>query len=57
MASIATPVTWAELKTIPSASAFTLKDMAARLAQPDPWADYATCTVQITKAARAKLGL
>jgi bifunctional non-homologous end joining protein LigD len=57
LATIATPVTWAELKTMPSASAFTLKDMAARLAEPDPWADYAKSAVQITKAARAKLGL
>lgn len=56
-ATIATPVTWAELKTIPSASAFTLKDMAARLAEPDPWADYGTSAVQISKAVRAKLGL
>jgi bifunctional non-homologous end joining protein LigD len=57
VAPIAVPVSWAELKTIPSASAFKLKDMAARLAQPDPWADYAKTAVQITKAARTKLGL
>ncbi|HJS80388.1 MAG TPA: DNA ligase D, partial [Vitreimonas sp.] len=57
MATIATPVSWAELKTIPSASAFVLKDMGARLAEPDPWADYAKCAVAITKAARSKLGL
>ncbi len=56
-APIAVPVSWDELKTIPSASTFKLRDMAARLAQPDPWADYAKHAVQITKAARAKLGL
>ncbi len=57
MATIATPVTWTELKTMPSAAAFTLKDMAARLAEADPWDDYAKCGVTITKATRAKLGL
>jgi bifunctional non-homologous end joining protein LigD len=57
MATIATPVSWRELRTIPSAAAFTLKDMGARLAEPDPWADYAKSAVQITKAARTKLGL
>jgi bifunctional non-homologous end joining protein LigD len=57
MAPVAVPVTWRELKTIPSASVFKLKDMRARLAEPDPWADYAKNAVQITKATRAKLGL
>lgn len=57
MATIAAPVSWSELKTMPSAAAFTLKDMAARIAAPDPWADYGKCAVQITKAARTKLGL
>lgn len=57
MATIATPVRWSELKTMPSAAAFTLKDMSARLAEADPWADYAKCAVTITKAARSKLGL
>jgi bifunctional non-homologous end joining protein LigD len=56
-APIAVPVSWSELKTIPSASAFKLKDMAARLAEPDPWADYAKSAVTITRAARTKLGL
>jgi bifunctional non-homologous end joining protein LigD len=56
-APVAVPVSWDELKTIPAASTFKLRDMAARLAQPDPWADYAKHAVQITKAARAKLGL
>jgi hypothetical protein len=45
------------LKTIPSASVFKIKDMSARLAEPDPWSDYAKNAVQITKAARGKLGL
>ena len=57
MAPVAVPVTWQELKTIPSASVFKLKDMRARLAEPDPWADYAKNAVQITKATRTKLGL
>ncbi len=56
-APIAVPVSWSELKTIPSASAFKLRDMPARLAAPDPWADYAKTSVSLTKAARAKLGL
>ena len=56
-APIAVPVSWSELKTIPSAGAFKLKDMASRLAQPDPWADYAKSAVQITKSVREKLGL
>jgi bifunctional non-homologous end joining protein LigD len=56
-APIAVPVTWGELKTIPSASVFKIKDMSARLAEPDPWSDYAKNAVQITKAARGKLGL
>jgi bifunctional non-homologous end joining protein LigD len=57
MAPIAAPVSWNELRTIPAASAFKLKDMRARLAEPDPWSAYADCAVQITKAARVKLGL
>lgn len=57
MAPVAVPVTWQELKTIPNASVFKLKDMRARLAEPDPWADYAKNAVQITKATRGKLGL
>jgi bifunctional non-homologous end joining protein LigD len=56
-ATVATPVTWKELKTIPTAAVFKLKDMRARLAEPDPWADYGDHAVSITKAARAKLGL
>jgi bifunctional non-homologous end joining protein LigD len=57
MAPVATPVSWDELRTIPEASAFKLKDMKARLAEPDPWAIYADSAVSLTKAARAKLGL
>ncbi len=56
-APIAVPVSWAELKTIASASAFKLRDMPARLAAPDPWADYAKTSVSLTKAVKAKLGL
>jgi len=56
-APIAVPVSWDELKTIPAANVFKLKDMHARLNEPDPWADYAKSAVSITKATRAKLGL
>ncbi len=56
-APIAVPVSWDELKTIPSANVFKLKDMHARLNEPDPWADYDKSAVSITKSTRAKLGL
>ena len=56
-APVAVPVSWTELKTMPAANVFKLRDMATRLAEPDPWADYAKNAVQITKATRAKLGL
>ncbi|MFZ2028773.1 MAG: DNA ligase D [Vitreimonas sp.] len=56
-APVAVPVSWSELKTIPSASVFKLKDMAKRLTEPDPWSDYAKSAVTITKATRLKLGL
>ena len=56
-APIAAPVTWAELRGIASASAFKLRDMKARLAEPDPWAIYADSAVTLSKAARSKLGL
>jgi bifunctional non-homologous end joining protein LigD len=56
-APVAVPVSWEELKTIPAASVFKLKDMSARLAEPDPWAEYAKSAVSITKSVRGKLGL
>lgn len=56
-APIAAPVSWQELRTIASASAFKLRDMEARLQEPDPWSAYADCAVSLSKAARAKLGL
>ncbi|MBL8538415.1 MAG: DNA ligase D [Hyphomonadaceae bacterium] len=56
-APIAAPVSWDELRGIASASAFKLRDMAARLREPDPWADYAKSAVTLTRTARAKLGL
>jgi bifunctional non-homologous end joining protein LigD len=56
-APVAVPVSWKELKTIPSANTFKLKDMAERLAESDPWADYAKSAVTLTKAARSKLGI
>lgn len=57
MATIAVPVSWAELKTIPAASVFKLKDMRARLAEPDPWAAYEESAASLSKAVRDKLGL
>jgi len=56
-APVAVPVSWAELKSVPEASAFKLKDMAARLRQPDPWADYPDYPVSLTKAVRTRLGV
>lgn len=57
MATIAVPVSWAELKTIPAANVFKLKDMRARLSEPDPWVAYDESAVALTKAVRRKLGL
>jgi bifunctional non-homologous end joining protein LigD len=56
-APIAAPVSWEELKSLNSAAAFKLRDMTARLAQADPWADYAKCALSIGRSARTKLGL
>lgn len=56
-ASVAVPVTWEEIRTLASAAAFKLKDMPARLAEPDPWADYDKSAMSLTKAVRSKLGL
>jgi bifunctional non-homologous end joining protein LigD len=56
-APIAAPVSWAELRAIASASAFKLRDMRARLAEPDPWSVYADSAVNLTKTVRTKLGL
>ncbi len=56
-APIAAPVSWAELRSIASASAFKLRDMEARLREPDPWSVYADSAVSLTKTIRAKLGL
>jgi bifunctional non-homologous end joining protein LigD len=56
-ATIATPVSWRELASIQSSGAFTLKDMARRLSEPDPWSDYDAHAVSLTKGVRAKLGL
>jgi bifunctional non-homologous end joining protein LigD len=55
-APIAAPVSWVELRTLSSASAFKLRDMKARLAGADPWAIYADSAVVLSKAVRAKLG-
>ncbi|MBN7763569.1 non-homologous end-joining DNA ligase [Nitratireductor aquibiodomus] len=47
-APVATPVSWAELKSIEAANAFTLADMAERLSGPDPWAESARWRQSIT---------
>ncbi len=56
-APIAAPVSWAELRAISSAAAFKLRDMSARLAEPDPWSVYADSAIALSKTARKKLGL
>ena len=56
-APIAAPIAWDELNSIASANAFKLRDMRARLREPDPWKAYAKSAVSLTKAARAALGL
>jgi bifunctional non-homologous end joining protein LigD len=57
LAPVAVPVSWDELGGIPAANTFKLKDMSARLAEPDPWTDYGEHAVVLSKAARSKLGL
>lgn len=39
-ASVACPITWDELRTLKSADAFTINNMAARLRGKDPWLGY-----------------
>lgn len=56
-ATIATPVSWNELRTLTSAASFKLRDMEARLGEPDPWSVYADSAIVLTRAARKRLGL
>ena len=48
-APVATPVSWDELGALSSAAAFHLGDMAARIEQADPWAEYASVRQSITR--------
>ncbi|WP_088347557.1 MULTISPECIES: non-homologous end-joining DNA ligase [Rhodomicrobium] len=54
-APIAMPVTWDELPSIASAHIFTLGNAAARLREPDPWADMGKASQSLTKAMVAKM--
>jgi len=53
-APVATPVTWTELKTIKSASQWTLANIGKRLKsqKSDPWADYTVETQTLTAGIR-----
>lgn len=55
-ATVATPISWAELPKITSAGAFTMKTLDRRLAslRVDPWTDYAQAAKQTLSAARLK---
>ncbi|MCM2505133.1 DNA ligase D [Aureimonas altamirensis] len=48
-APVATPVGWDELGGLDSAAAFHLGDMARRIEEADPWADYTTVRQSITR--------
>lgn len=48
-APVATPVGWDELNALDSAAAFHLRDMARRIDEKDPWADYASIRQSITR--------
>ncbi len=54
-APVATPVSWAELKSIESAAHFTLATIGKRLAgqKSDPWAGYASTSQSLGAAIRA----
>lgn len=47
---VAMPVSWNELGTIESASAFSLAEAVARAKGPDPWPGYFDLTQSVTKA-------
>lgn len=55
-ATVATPVSWDELKRITSAGAFTMKTLGRRLSalKGDPWAGYVAASRQTLSAARRK---
>jgi bifunctional non-homologous end joining protein LigD len=56
-ATVAWPVTWNELAKIASADAVKLGDATRRLAEPDPWKDYAKTKQSLTAAALCALGV
>jgi bifunctional non-homologous end joining protein LigD len=56
-APIAWPVTWEELAKAPSAALVSLETATRRLAEPDPWADYAKTKQSLTAAALKAVGM
>ncbi len=52
---VSVPVSWDELPTVTSGAQWTLRNVEPRLAEPDPWAAYAT-TRQAIDAAMRVLG-
>ena len=53
-APVACPLRWDELKTLPSASAFTLANVPARIKRQrsDPWAEFATLRQSLPKRSK-----
>jgi bifunctional non-homologous end joining protein LigD len=56
-AAVAWPVTWDELAKVASADEMKLGDATRRLAEPDPWQDYAQTKQSLTAAALRALGV
>jgi bifunctional non-homologous end joining protein LigD len=56
-ASVAWPVTWAELAKAASADMVTLSAALRRLAAPDPWKDYRTTKQRLSAAALRALNI
>jgi bifunctional non-homologous end joining protein LigD len=58
-APVAAPLTWEELKTIPSGNHFTLATLPRRLARQkkDPWAAMFEIRQSITEKARKAVGM
>ncbi|MCO5101381.1 MAG: DNA ligase D [Burkholderiaceae bacterium] len=50
---VSVPLSWDELPAVTSGAQWTLRDVEARLATPDPWAAYATTRQTIDAAMRA----
>jgi len=55
-APVATPIAWSELSTKLHSDAFSIRDVAGRLAkQPDPWAEFPAHRPKLTAALRREL--